>query len=127
MPITANRRWFLQQLVMPEHMHNHKSAVVHWSPWPFLSSFKKVHCGRDPCISFRMTKCHRKQLLIIWRGMFTARSQILERRLSELCPQFVRTLRVLVTPLPLQLFGCERAQYTPAKKSDICSYEITVD
>ena len=32
----------------------------------------------------------------IWRGLFTARSQLLERQLSELCTQFIRTLSGLV-------------------------------
>ena len=47
-----------------------------------------------------------RQKFIIWRGLFTARSQILERRLSELCPGLVRTSSV---PASLSAIVCIHA------------------
>ncbi len=34
--------------------------------------------------------------VVIWRGLFTAWSQNLERQLSELCPHFVRACTLLI-------------------------------
>ncbi len=55
------------------------------------NSHKLLPVSYDPSRQIKRGDEYALNGIIIWRGLFTAHSQILESWLSELCPNFVRS------------------------------------